>query len=233
MPGELHLAPGDPLADAPAPLEVERRPPSPHRPARRVAQADSAGDRAVQYRVGIGHPVPLPRQQDPQPLDTGQPRLTADAVESPLPGDRHGGCPGGRGGHDRGDDQPAARVTSVSCACPLAARPSPRRPTRGLEIPGQRPRNQPAQLQSHPQHQHRHRAWTLRVCTAGEKTWAARESPLISSNPPFSAGRQNAAAGPSHQTPAPCSRSLNSRSISRSAASRASRNGASSPDSTA
>ena len=58
---------------------------------RPVAQADGGRDRAVQHRVGTGHPIPLSRQQDPQPLARAQPRLTADAVESPLPRDRHGG----------------------------------------------------------------------------------------------------------------------------------------------
>jgi hypothetical protein len=63
------MAPGDPLVDAPAPLEVARRPPTPHRPALPVAQAVGRRDRAIQHRQGNGHPVPLPRQQDPQPLD--------------------------------------------------------------------------------------------------------------------------------------------------------------------
>ena len=33
---------------------------------------------------GAGHPVPLPGQHDPQPLDPAQPRLTAATVESPV-----------------------------------------------------------------------------------------------------------------------------------------------------
>ena len=44
------VAPGDPLVDAAAPLEVERRPPGPHRPSRPVAQAVGGRDRAVQHR---------------------------------------------------------------------------------------------------------------------------------------------------------------------------------------
>jgi RNA-directed DNA polymerase len=44
----------------------------------------SAGEtRAAADRGDIGHPVPLPRQQHPQPLDPAT-RMTADAVESPL-----------------------------------------------------------------------------------------------------------------------------------------------------
>lgn len=37
------------------------------------------------------HAVPLPEQYDPQPLDGGTPRLTADAVENPLRGNTHCG----------------------------------------------------------------------------------------------------------------------------------------------
>jgi hypothetical protein len=79
---------GDPLVDATAPLDVARRPPSPHRTRRPMAHADDGRDRAVQHRIGAVHPLPMPRQQDPQPLAPAQPRLTADTVESPLPRDR-------------------------------------------------------------------------------------------------------------------------------------------------
>jgi hypothetical protein len=34
-----------------------------------VGQANRGRDRAVQHRQGPGHPTPVPRQQDPQPLD--------------------------------------------------------------------------------------------------------------------------------------------------------------------
>jgi RNA-directed DNA polymerase len=91
FPGKFCLAPGDPLADETAPLDVERRPPAPHRTKRPVDQAIGGRDRTIQHRLGPGHPVLLPRRQDPQPLDRTRPRLTADTVESPLPGDRHGG----------------------------------------------------------------------------------------------------------------------------------------------
>ena len=74
-PGELRVAQGDPLVDGTAPLEVERRTPAPHRPHRPVAQALGGRDRVVQHRLSSGHPVPLPRQQDPQSLDGSQPRL--------------------------------------------------------------------------------------------------------------------------------------------------------------
>jgi Reverse transcriptase (RNA-dependent DNA polymerase) len=39
----------------------------------------------------LGFPLRLPGEQDPIPLATCQPRLTAAAAESPLPRDRYGG----------------------------------------------------------------------------------------------------------------------------------------------
>jgi Group II intron, maturase-specific domain len=83
--------PGDPLVDEAAPLELEGRPPPPHRPHRPVAATLGGWDRTVQHRQSTDHPIPVPRHQDPQPLAGAQPRLTAETVESPLPRDRHGG----------------------------------------------------------------------------------------------------------------------------------------------
>ena len=74
----------------------------PHRPRRPVDAVHSGRDRTVQPRVGTGHPVPLPRQHDPQPLDPGEPRLTAATVESPLRGNTHGGFGERPGETDRG-----------------------------------------------------------------------------------------------------------------------------------
>jgi hypothetical protein len=91
LPGKLGVAQGNPLVDVAAPLELVGRSSPVHRPPGSVAQTDGGRDRAVQHRIGRGHPLPIPRQQNPQPLDHSQPRLTADTVESPLPGDRHGG----------------------------------------------------------------------------------------------------------------------------------------------
>src|SRR5215813_12603617 len=67
-PGELRVASGDPVVDAAASLEVERRSPSPHGPWWSMEQAGGGRDRAVQHRIGAGYSVPLPRCQDPQPL---------------------------------------------------------------------------------------------------------------------------------------------------------------------
>ena len=65
---ELRLAAGHPYADDTAPLEVERRPPAPHHPRRKV-DADIRGpDQAAANSSNPGNPVPLPRQHDPQPL---------------------------------------------------------------------------------------------------------------------------------------------------------------------
>jgi RNA-directed DNA polymerase len=90
-PRELRVVEGDPLVDEAAPLELEGRPSTLHRPCRSVAQTLGGRDRAVQHRLSPDLSIPVPRQQDPQALDRAQPRLTADTVESPLPRDRHGG----------------------------------------------------------------------------------------------------------------------------------------------
>ena len=58
----------DPHADAPAPLEVEGRPPTAHRPDGRWRPITADGIELFNHRSDAGHPVPLPRQQDPQPL---------------------------------------------------------------------------------------------------------------------------------------------------------------------
>jgi RNA-directed DNA polymerase len=67
------------------------------------------------------NPVSLPRQQDPQPLGTGQPRLIADAVESTLPGDRHGGFGERPGETDREQSRHRApgRLNQLSSWKPL------------------------------------------------------------------------------------------------------------------
>jgi hypothetical protein len=91
LPRKLRVVEGHPLVDEAAPLEVDRRPPAAYRPHRPMAPTLGGRDRTVQHRQSTHHPIPVPRQQDPQPLDRGQPRLTTDTVESPLPRDRHGG----------------------------------------------------------------------------------------------------------------------------------------------
>ena len=40
--------------------------------------------RAVQPRLGNGHPLPIPGQQDPQPLHSGQPRLNGSDRGEPV-----------------------------------------------------------------------------------------------------------------------------------------------------
>ncbi|MFE7157371.1 transposase [Streptomyces sp. NPDC057636] len=53
--------------------------------------ADQRGrDRVAEDQRDPGHPVSLPRQQDPHPLGPCN-HLTAETVESPLPSNRHGG----------------------------------------------------------------------------------------------------------------------------------------------
>ena len=51
----------------------------------RAVAADHGGrDRDAADRGDTGHPVPLPRHQDPQSLDPDSSSLTAGTVESPL-----------------------------------------------------------------------------------------------------------------------------------------------------
>ena len=83
---------GDPLAQNPAPLEVERRPPGTS-PAPTAGGAGPSGgrDRAVQPRERCRSPgTATAATRSPAPGHC-QPRLTAETVESPLPGNGHGG----------------------------------------------------------------------------------------------------------------------------------------------
>ena len=88
---ELRMAASDGDDEVPAPLELEGRPRLAHRPHRPVASASSRRDRTVQHGESTGHPVPLSRPEDPQPLAPADHDLTTDPVESPLRGDTHGG----------------------------------------------------------------------------------------------------------------------------------------------
>ena len=132
IPGKLRVAPGDPLVDAAAPLEVERRPPAPHRSSRPVVQAVGGRDRAVQHREGTGHSVSIPRRQGPQPLGyriTKPP--TAETAETRYRGTGTAGSASGLGkrtGSNSGtapqadsttwhNSRPPMRLTSISrCA---------------------------------------------------------------------------------------------------------------------
>ncbi|CCH79824.1 hypothetical protein BN12_60030 [Nostocoides japonicum T1-X7] len=70
----LRVVARGPVAAHAAPLEVEGRPPTVHHP-RWTVETDHRGrDRAIQPRIGAGHPVSLPRQHDSQPLDPARPR---------------------------------------------------------------------------------------------------------------------------------------------------------------
>src|SRR5207244_8864675 len=72
------LATGGPHADGAAPLEMEGVPPAAHHPRRAVAADHWRADRAAADRRDTGHPVPLPRRQDPQPLAPARTRLTQE-----------------------------------------------------------------------------------------------------------------------------------------------------------
>jgi hypothetical protein len=69
---EPRVVEGHPLVDEATPLEVQRRPPTPYRPNRPMAQTrGSRRDRVFQYRHSTHHPILVPMQQDPEPLDLG------------------------------------------------------------------------------------------------------------------------------------------------------------------
>src|SRR5215472_5770269 len=88
--GRLHLVEAGPHAAGPPQLELGTAPPPPDRCRRTVA--DRGGrDRVLPAPRRDGLPLRLPGEQDPIPMATCEPRLMAAAVESPLPGDRHGG----------------------------------------------------------------------------------------------------------------------------------------------
>jgi hypothetical protein len=101
--GELHQAPGDQMAEATAPLELDGRPPTPGPPRRELAANHRGRDLSVRPRQGSRHPLPLPRQQDPQTLavDLTNPDPPADTAESPLRRDAHGGFGERHGETDR------------------------------------------------------------------------------------------------------------------------------------
>ena len=141
---------GDPLADETAPLDVEGRPPQAHRHLWPVAQAASGRNRAVQTRIGAGHPVPLPRQPGPQPLDNAKPRLTAETVESPLPGDRHGGFgerPGETDREQSGTAPQADSTTILACPYRLSVATAARRALRAsCGLSSAAPRREPSRM---------------------------------------------------------------------------------------
>jgi hypothetical protein len=90
-PRYFRLAAGCPVADATAPLELDRSSKAPHRPHRPLEDAFIRRGRTVQPRPGANRAIPVPRQQDPKSLESGQPRLTAETVESPVRGNTHAG----------------------------------------------------------------------------------------------------------------------------------------------
>jgi hypothetical protein len=83
------MASGDPLVDAPAPLELERRPPPPHWPHGRWRGRRRTGSTCSTSHRCRSPGIDTVAVRSPT-LASAQPRLTADTVESPLPGDRHG-----------------------------------------------------------------------------------------------------------------------------------------------
>ena len=91
-PAPLRVVAGGPLADDAAPLEVEGRPPTAHRPHRAVASPSrrtgsncSTSPRSRSPATATG----ATRSPPPGPPD--EPRLTAETVESPVRESSHGG----------------------------------------------------------------------------------------------------------------------------------------------
>src|SRR5258708_35822090 len=91
-------------------MELGPAPPPPDR--RRWAMADRGGrGRVLPDPTRDGSPLRLPGEQDPIPMATCEPRLTATAAESPLLSNGHGGVgeapPGtGPGDHTRRAPRP-------------------------------------------------------------------------------------------------------------------------------
>src|SRR5215469_9039689 len=71
-------------------MELRAAPPPPHRRRRTVADRGGRG-RVLPAPGRDGLPLRLPGEQDPIPMATCEPRLTAAAVESPLLSNGHGG----------------------------------------------------------------------------------------------------------------------------------------------
>jgi hypothetical protein len=99
------------VAEEAASLEVDSVPPQVHHPDRAVASDRSRRGRVVQPGIGDGHPLPLPGQQDPQPIHAAQPHLTAPTVESPVRREAHAGFGERPAETDRWQHQHRARTT--------------------------------------------------------------------------------------------------------------------------
>jgi len=98
LPEPLHVAAGRWMVAPKAPpcqLEGDQTA-LPDAPGRR-AGASRRWDRALQPRIGAGHPVPLPRHEDPEPVDPAEhddkdQRLTSGLVESRVRWKAHARC---------------------------------------------------------------------------------------------------------------------------------------------
>ena len=86
----LHLVEARAHAADPQQMELGTSPPPPQGPQWAVGNRGGRG-RVLPDQKRDGYPLRLPGEQDPEPMATCEPRLTAAAAESPLPGDRHGG----------------------------------------------------------------------------------------------------------------------------------------------
>ena len=84
QPVPLCVVAGDAVAAQAAPLDVDRRLSPIHHSHWTVKAHRDGRDRTVQPGRGAGHPLPLPRQHDPHPLDPAQPR--ADGRNRGEPG---------------------------------------------------------------------------------------------------------------------------------------------------
>src|SRR5215210_1433536 len=88
--GHVHLVATCPHAAGPPPLELGPSPPPPDHPHRAVADR-SGRDRVLPDPRRNRFSLRLPGPQDPNPMATHEPRLTAVTVESPLPRNWHDG----------------------------------------------------------------------------------------------------------------------------------------------
>jgi len=116
QPGPLRLVAGDPVAPDAAPMEVERRPPGLHHSRGAVEAGHGGRDRAVQPGSRPGHPVPLPRQQDPQPLGPRPRLMRQEPWRARCPETGTPGSASGLGRRARSNPGTAPQTDSTSSA---------------------------------------------------------------------------------------------------------------------
>jgi site-specific DNA recombinase len=99
-PAVLRQLADHPVTEETAPLALGAVPPTLHHRLWAVAIVVDERDQTVQPRIGDRHSLPIPGH-DPHPLGEGEPRLTAETVESPVRREAHAGFGERHGETDR------------------------------------------------------------------------------------------------------------------------------------